>query len=57
MEAHPEVESLKHRIQELERDIGNYRVQIAEYRQIVHELSNKNKKEYWRTPWENIMIL
>ena len=57
MEAHPEVESLKHRIQELERDIGNYRVQIAEYRQIVHELSNKNKKEYWRTPWDNIMIL
>jgi|TARA_Y200000002_G_scaffold358421_1_gene341809 hypothetical protein len=44
MEAHPEVESLKHRIQELERDNGNYRVQIAEYRQIVDELSTKLKQ-------------
>lgn len=41
MEAHPEIESLKHRVHELERDNGNYRVQIAEYRQIVAELSEK----------------
>ena len=41
MEAHPEVESLKHRITELERDVGSYRVQIADYRQIIQELSDK----------------
>ncbi len=43
MEAHPEVESLKHRVSELERDNGSYRVQIAEYQQIVKELSDKLK--------------
>ena len=41
MEAHPELESLNHRVHELERDNGTYRVQIAEYRQIVAELSEK----------------
>jgi len=43
---HPEYEEVVKALGKAKRDVGNMRVQIADYRQIVKELSDKLKSQH-----------